>query len=134
MALRPPEPALFEHLLQAVEVEVAHLVRLSRRPATEPWWSRSAAHRFDDPEKAFGVCYLAGRLDTAFCESVIHQSALFVGGQYAVAGADLPRALQPCAEADLDEGAAVGVVAPDGDGTGVAGRLGVVAAGADGCR
>jgi hypothetical protein len=89
MPTRPPEPGSFEHLLKPVEVEISGLVRLSRQPGTEPWWSRSAAGRFDDPERAFGVCYAAGSVQTAFCESVIHEGGFFVRGRFAVASADL---------------------------------------------
>ncbi len=92
MSLRRPEPGSFEHLLRPVRVEVAALVRLSRHPATEPWWS-SGVYRFDDPQPdapgAFGVCYAAGSLEVAFAESVIHESGRFVDGRYEVPLADL---------------------------------------------
>lgn len=39
MSLRLPEPGTFEQLLRPVRIEVASLVRLSRYPATEPYWS-----------------------------------------------------------------------------------------------
>lgn len=48
-SLRPPEPGSFEHLLRPVRVEVASLVRLSRWPASEPYWS-AGVYRFDDPD------------------------------------------------------------------------------------
>jgi len=67
-------------------------VRLSRRPATEPWWS-SGVYRFDGPEAgepgAFGTCYAASSLEVAFAESVIHETALFVGGRHQVPLAEL---------------------------------------------
>jgi RES domain len=69
------------------------MVRLSRSPSTEPWWSRKARYRFDDalPLRAeqFGVCYAGDSLATAFAESVIHENALFEAGGYKVAKADL---------------------------------------------
>jgi RES domain len=71
---------------------VSSLVRLSRHPATEPYWS-AGVYRFDDPEPgradSFGVCYAAGSIEVAFAESVIHESARFAGGRYEVPAADL---------------------------------------------
>lgn len=92
MSLRLPEPGCFEDLLQPARVEVASLVRLSRHPATEPYWS-SAVYRFDDPDpegaSAFGTCYTANTLEVAFAESVIHACGRFIGGNYEVAAAEL---------------------------------------------
>jgi hypothetical protein len=87
--MRAPEPGTFEHLLQPVEVPVERLVRLSRRPATEPWWGRAAAGRFDDPLQRFGVCYAADQVATAFAETVIHESSAWRHGAWVVAQADL---------------------------------------------
>ena len=92
MSLRPPEPGTFEGLLRPVRVEVASLVRLSRLPATEPYWS-AGVYRFDDPDPgrvgAFGTCYTASTVEVAFAESVIHESGRFVGGSYEVPAAEL---------------------------------------------
>ncbi len=92
MWLRLPEPGSFEDLLRPVRIEVASLVRLSRHPATEPYWS-AGVYRFDDPEpdraSAFGTCYTASSIDVAFAESVIHESGRFVGGSYEVPAAEL---------------------------------------------
>lgn len=87
--MRAPEPGSFEHLLQPVEVPVDHLVRLSRHPATEPWWGRAAAGRFDDPLQRFGVCYAADQVATAFAETVIHESSAWRHGAWLVATAEL---------------------------------------------
>jgi len=80
--LRLPEPGSFEDLLRPVRIEVTSLVRLSRHPATEPYWS-AGVYRFDDPEPgragAFGTCYTASSIEVAFAESVIHESGRFVG-------------------------------------------------------
>ena len=66
---------------------MASLVRLSRHPATEPYWS-AGVYRFDDPEPgragAFGTCYTASSIEVAFAESVIHESGRFVGGSHEV--------------------------------------------------
>ena len=69
MSLRLPETGTFEDLLRPVRVEVSSLVRLSRYPATEPYWS-SGVYRFDDPDPGrageFGACYTAGSIEVAF--------------------------------------------------------------------
>lgn len=92
MSLRLPETGTFEDLLRPVRVEVSSLVRLSRYPATEPYWS-SGVYRFDDldPGRAgeFGTCYTAGSIEVAFAESVIHESGRFVDGAYEVPSAEL---------------------------------------------
>lgn len=92
MSLRLPEPGTFEDLLRPVRVEVASLIRLSRYPATEPYWS-SGVYRFDDPEPGrvgeFGTCYTAGSIEVAFSESVIHESGRFFDGAYEVPSAEL---------------------------------------------
>lgn len=92
LSLRPPEPGSFEDLLRPIRIEVASLVRLSRHPATEPYWS-AGVHRFDDPAwgpaAAFGTCYAASSIEVAFAESVIHECGRFAGGTYEVAAAEL---------------------------------------------
>jgi hypothetical protein len=91
-SLRPPEPGSFEHLLRPVRVEVASLVRLSRWPASEPYWS-AGVYRFDAPDPdaadAFGTCYVASSIDVAFAESVIHECGRFANGCYEVPEAEL---------------------------------------------
>jgi hypothetical protein len=92
VSLRLPELGSFEDLLRPTRIEVASLVRLSRYPATEPFWSAGAS-RFDDPDPdgadAFGTCYTASTLEVAFAESVIHECGRFVGGSYEVPAAEL---------------------------------------------
>jgi hypothetical protein len=92
VSLRLPEPGSFEDLLRPIRIEVASLVRLSRHPATEPYWS-AGAYRFDDPDPgragAFGTCYTASTIEVAFAESVIHESGRFVRGTYEVPAAEL---------------------------------------------
>ncbi len=92
MPLRPPEPGSFEHLLEEALVPADTLVRLSRYPRTEPWWSHGR-HRFDGPlpdtPGSFGTCYAAQRLQVAFAESVIHECGWFRNGRYEVPEADL---------------------------------------------
>jgi len=92
VSLRLPEPGSFEDLLRPARIEVASLVRLSRHPATEPYWS-AGVHRFDDPDfggaGAFGTCYTASSIEVAFAESVIHESGRFAGGTYEVPATEL---------------------------------------------
>jgi hypothetical protein len=92
VSLRLPEYGTFEDLLRPVRVEVASLIRLSRYPATEPYWS-SGVYRFDAPDPGrvgeFGTCYTAGSIEVAFAESVIHESGRFVDGAYEVPSAEL---------------------------------------------
>lgn len=87
MSLRLPEPGTFEDLLRPVRIEVKSLLRLSRRAATEPYWS-AGVHRFDAPDPdlacAFGTCYAASTIEVAFAESVIHESGRFANGVYEV--------------------------------------------------
>lgn len=92
MPLRPPDPGTFERLLEEKRIQTDTLVRLSRFPRTEPYWSR-AAYRFDGPAAAlpgsFGTCYAAPDLDVAFSESVIHENSWFHNGQFEVPTAAL---------------------------------------------
>ena len=85
MSLRLPEPGSFEDLLRPVRIEVASLLRLSRHPATEPYWSAGVYGRVG----AFGTCYTASSIEVAFAESVIHESGRFVAGAYEVPAAEL---------------------------------------------
>lgn len=48
MPLTLPKPGAFEHKLEEVRIAADSLLRLSRSPATEPYWSR-ARYRFDGP-------------------------------------------------------------------------------------
>jgi hypothetical protein len=90
--LRLPEPGSFEDLLRPVRIEIALLVRLSRHPTSEPYWS-TGVYRFDDPDPgrvgAYGTCYSASSIEVAFAESVIHESGRFVAGTYEVPTAEL---------------------------------------------
>ena len=92
MSLRLSEPGSFEDLLRPTRIDVASLVRLSRHPATEPYWS-AGVYRFDAPEPghpgAFGTCYSASSIEVAFAESVIHECGRFVRGSYEVPAAEL---------------------------------------------
>ena len=88
--LRLPESGSIDDLLRPFRIEIASLVRLSRHPTSEPYWS-TEVYRFDDPDPdragAFGTCYTASNIEVAFSESVIHESGRFVGGTYEVPAA-----------------------------------------------
>ena len=92
MVPRLPEPGTFEHRLQEARVQAGTLLRLSRFPHTEPFWSRGR-YRFDGPPagtaSSFGTCYAADDIAVAFCESVIHECAWFRNGRYEIALAEL---------------------------------------------
>lgn len=80
--------------IKSINVLVTDLFRLSTRPATEPFFAKSGAYRFDDPSGIggsanFGVLYVAQDPETAFCESVIHDNALYSGGSFQVSAAIL---------------------------------------------
>lgn len=92
MPLRLPDLGSFEDLLRPTRVAVASLVRLSRHPATEPYWS-AGVYRFDDPDPpgttAVGTCYTASTIEVAFAESVIHECGRFVVASHEVPVAEL---------------------------------------------
>jgi len=92
MSPRLPEAGTFEHLLEEARVQAGTLVRLSRFPGTEPYWSRGR-YRFDGPAAgtpgSFGSCYASDDLAVAFCESVIHECAWFRNSRYEIPLADL---------------------------------------------
>ena len=92
MLLRLPELGSFEALLRPIRIEVASLVRLSRFPASEPYWS-AGAYRFDEPDTdgadAIDTCYTASTIEVAFAESVIHECGRFAKGSYEVPAAEL---------------------------------------------
>ncbi len=70
--------------LDFVMTDIASLLRLTRFPATEPWWGATVRYRFDDPLGRFGVSYAAPSLDVAFAETVIHEVASFEDGGWLV--------------------------------------------------
>lgn len=75
--------------LQLVERDASTLLRLSRWPATELYFGRNKASRFDDPLQQYGVAYAAHSLEVAFAETVLHESALYEDRAWIVAGSML---------------------------------------------
>lgn len=61
--------------LRTVRVPLAKLYRLSRFPASEPFWAAQALHRFDSLSRSFGVLYCGDSPETAFAESVLHSGS-----------------------------------------------------------
>jgi len=49
--------------LKIVNLETKRLVRISSHQTGEPYFGHAANHRFDDPEKIYGTCYMASRLE-----------------------------------------------------------------------
>lgn len=94
MPLTLPKPGAFEHKLEEVRIAADSLLRLSRSPATEPYWS-SARYRFDGPAAgepaSFGTCYASDDINVAFCESVIRESTWLLDGRYHVPAAQLTK-------------------------------------------
>ena len=87
-SVTPPSKAILNRLLVPVDVEVASLVRMSRAPSREPFWSKLRRYRFDDPKGRFGVLYAGDAIETSFAESVIHERAVFQNGAYVLELAD----------------------------------------------
>jgi hypothetical protein len=85
-------------------VPVTSLVRMSKRPAREPFWSQSKRYRFDDPQGRFGVLYAGDSIETSFAESVIHERAVFLNDRCVIEQKDF-LARQPvwyvCAKSHL---------------------------------
>lgn len=95
--LDDPQKQALKDLLQTTTVTLPGLFRLSGFATTEPYWAVRAKYRFDapfDPSGApapFGVLYAGSSLETAFCESVLHESNAHNGAAYQISMADLTR-------------------------------------------
>ena len=69
------------------------LMRLTRYPATEPYWGKSQSSRFDDPDQVYGATYTARSLTVAFAETILHQKGHFVDGRWIISQADIALSL-----------------------------------------
>src|ERR1035438_2340935 len=102
--LTPPSKEFLQGRLVPVSVPVTSLVRMSKRPAREPFWSQSKRYRFDDPQGRFGVLYAGDSIETSFAESVIHERAVFLNDRCVIEQKDF-LARQPvwyvCAKSHL---------------------------------
>lgn len=83
-----PSKETLQRRLVPVFVPVTALVRMSRSPQKEPFWSKAKRYRFDDPQGRFGVLYAGDSIETSFAESVIHERAVFQSGAYVVEARD----------------------------------------------
>lgn len=75
--------------LSVVKLDATGLLRLTRFPATEPYWGKRKAYRFDDPAQLYGATYAAQELEVAFAETVLHQKGDFIDGQWVIAEATI---------------------------------------------
>lgn len=90
--------------LRLAPCDAATLVRLTRRPGSEPYYGKRKTSRFDDPLQQYGVTYAAFSLEVAFAETVLHEHGLYEDGAWIVPGSmisersvvrfDAPRILQ----------------------------------------
>ena len=69
--------------ISTVQVAPSRLFRISRFSSGEPFFGRSAANRFDDPDRTksrrFGTCYLGFSLAVAIAETILHDEMPFKG-------------------------------------------------------
>ena len=70
--------------LRLVERDARALLRLSRWPATEPYFGKAKVSRFDDPLQQYGVAYAAASLEVAFAETVLHESGFYEDSAWVV--------------------------------------------------
>lgn len=70
--LGPPSENFSTFALHTVQVDPASLHRISRHESGEPYFGRSGANRFDDPDRRFGTCYFGLSVACAFAETILH--------------------------------------------------------------
>jgi hypothetical protein len=70
--------------LRVIRLDATRLLRLSRFPATEPYWGKRKAYRFDDPAQVYGATYCALDLEVAFAETILHQNGFFTDRQWVI--------------------------------------------------
>lgn len=73
----PPTPAELATLpIATVSIDPATWFRISQFKSGEPYFGRSAGHRFDDPHpdpaRRFGTCYIGASLEVAVTETLLH--------------------------------------------------------------
>jgi hypothetical protein len=92
MPLAPPPRGLASLQIRTVQVSPAKLYRISRLNSGEPFFGRSGANRFDDPDRIksrrFGTCYLGFSLEVAIAETVLHDE-MPVKGRFEVAAREI---------------------------------------------
>jgi hypothetical protein len=78
--------------ISTVLIPLSKLHRISKFNSGEPFFGRSAANRFDDPDrvksKRFGTCYFGLSLEVAISETILHDE-MPVRGQFEVAAQEV---------------------------------------------
>ena len=78
--LKAPDLQFGKLPLKVLAIPAAKLFRISSHLTGEPFFGKSASHRFDDPRKQYGTCYLGLKIDTAVAESILHDLEPVRGG------------------------------------------------------
>jgi hypothetical protein len=78
--LKAPDPQFGNLPLKVLSIPAKKLFRISSHLSGEPYFGRSASHRFDDPRSQYGTCYLGFKIDTAVAESILHDLEPVRGG------------------------------------------------------
>jgi hypothetical protein len=66
--------------LKVLSIPTKRLFRISSHLTGEPYFGKSASHRFDDPRRQYGTSYLGFKIDTAVAESILHDLEPTRGG------------------------------------------------------
>ena len=67
-----PPPDINKFKLATVICNPVRLFRVSAFDTNEPYFGRTGANRFDDPERIFGTCYFGYSLRVAIAETLLH--------------------------------------------------------------
>ncbi|MDN7177942.1 RES family NAD+ phosphorylase [Caballeronia sp. SEWSISQ10-4 2] len=78
--LKAPDTQFSTLSLKIVAFAPEKLFRISSHLTGEPYFGKSASHRFDDPDRKYGTCYLGLNLATAVAESILHDLEPVQGG------------------------------------------------------
>ncbi|NHZ40746.1 RES family NAD+ phosphorylase [Massilia aquatica] len=84
--LRAPSASFFSQKLHLKRMHPSMLVRVSGHNTGEPYFGRSGANRFDDPDSGsptrFGTCYFGDGLLVAVAETLLHEERPTNGAYY----------------------------------------------------
>lgn len=78
-----PPAGINKFKLATISCDPAKLFRLSAFDTNEPYFGRTGANRFDDPEQVFGTCYFGYNLRVAITETLLHDE-IPVGNRFEV--------------------------------------------------
>lgn len=70
--------------LTITEIDSTSLLRLTRFPATEPYWGKKKDYRFDDPAQVYGATYTAFDIKVAFAETILHKNGYFTDNRWLI--------------------------------------------------